>query len=466
MNGAPSLRAADARLLAPVPVRRAHLLGAPEWWAHALDAARIEVTEENPDLVVATPRHANSASRLGAPAVLLLGSHRRELSRAGYLTRTFLVRRGAAGPRLFVPVDARNAVAHALLSPLPGRSAAKRLAIRVTLRGLRSGLPLGGAITLGMRSSQPPRVVTEALGATTSSDWYLLTGEGDDLQRLVWFCFDEGAEPTWVIKCSRVPGNDAPFVRDAQALETLDVVLPDELRRHAPRLTARLEVDGLPVAVETAAPGQPLHVLLEHRTTEPARVVGLIADWIVDLAAATELPPDGLAAEVARLAAINADVAGVLPPLPAVLQHNDLGCWNVLVRGEDFTVVDWESSRRAGLPLWDLVYFLTDALTAGPDAGKEDRVVALLRGELDVSQVLFTRLRSAAERMGIPLEAVGPIVTLAWLHHGRSARQRELVGAEHAAETRRSSAAGPLQQVARYWLADPMLGSRWRAFDG
>jgi phosphotransferase family enzyme len=464
MTGGSSLRAADARLLSPVPVRRAQLLGAPEGWAHALDSVGIEVVDESPDLVVAAPGHAESASLLGAPAVLLLGSRRRELSRAGYLTRTFLVRQGPAAPRLFVPVDARNAAAHALLSPMPGRSAAKRLAIRATLRWLRAGLPLGGAITLGTRVSQPPRIVAEALGATTSGDWYLLTGEGDDLQRMVWFCFDGRAEPAWVIKCSRVPGHDAPFVRDEESLASLDV-LPDELRRHAPRLTTRLQVDGLPAAVETAAPGQPLHVLLQRGTTPGARVVGLIADWIVELAAATRLPPGELAPEVARLAAIDADVAGALPLLPAVLQHNDLGCWNVLVHGDDFTVVDWESSRRAGLPLWDLVYFLTDALTAGPGAGKEDRVAALLRGELDASHVLFTRLRSAAERMRIPLDVVGPIVTLAWLHHGRSARHRGLVAAEHAAETRPSSAAGPLQQVTKYWLTDPALGTRWPAFN-
>src|SRR6266576_6951576 len=125
MTRGSSLRAADARLLSPVPIRRAQLLGAPEGWAHALDAVGIDVVDESPDLVVAADRQAERASRLGAPAVLLLGPRRRELSRAGYLTRTFLVRQGPAAPRLFVPVDARHAAAHALLSPMPGRSAAK-----------------------------------------------------------------------------------------------------------------------------------------------------------------------------------------------------------------------------------------------------------------------------------------------------------------------------------------------------
>lgn len=459
------LRAADARLLAPVPVRRVQLLGALDQWAAALLAAGIEVVDRDADLVVASPRHAKPASQLSAPAVLVLGSRRGHLRRAGYVTRTLLVRLGPSAPRLFVPVDARFAAQHALLSRIPGRSAPKRLAIQAVLTALRCGLPMHGAITLGTQRLEAPRIVDAALGAQAgpTSEWYLVTGEGDDLQRLVWFCFGDGPDPQWVVKCSRVPGNSAPFAREEESLASLDS-LPPELRRHAPRVARRLDVDGLPAAVETAANGQPLHVLLQAGSATHTAVIGEIADWALGVATATRLPPAELEPELARLRGIRADVVDALPPLPAVLQHNDLGCWNILVRNDDFVVVDWESSRRAGLPLWDLVYFLTDALTAGADAGKADRVASLLRGELDSSGVLFARLRSAAELLGIPGAAVGPIVTLAWLHHGLSAAERAQVGSEHSAQTNAPSAAGPLQRVATYWLSDPALGVDWKAF--
>jgi hypothetical protein len=461
-----TLRVADARLLAPVPVRRVTLFGELEDWRSALTDLGVAIVDDGADLVVADSAHAEAAARVGAPAVVVLAARRRELQRAGYRTRTVLVRPGPAGPRLFVPVDAPNATRHALLTSMPGRSRLKRLAVGGVVWGLRAGVPLRGAITLATRDDPTPLILRRALGAAVTSDWYLATGAGDDLQRLVWFCFGDGRrEPTVVVKCSRVPGHDAPFIRDERALRSLDV-LPPDLRKHAPRLEERLEVDGLPVAVETAAPGQPLHVRLEDGPDAHADVVARIADWIVDVEAATILPPAELDGERSRLAALSRESVTLLPALPAVLQHNDLGCWNVVVGDETFTVVDWESSRRAGLPLWDLVYFLADALTAGPGAGKHERVAALLRGELASSATLFDRVRAAAERLDVPPAAVGPIVTLAWLHHGTSAAKRADLGAERGAHAGAPSAAGPLQQVATYWLTDPALGVAWAAYTG
>ncbi len=186
----------------------------------------------------------------------------------------------------------------------------------------------------------------------------------------------------------------------------------------------------------------------------------------MDVEAATILPAADLDGERSRLATLHQEAASVLPPLPAVLQHNDLGCWNVVVDDETFTVVDWESSRRAALPLWDLVYFLADALTAGRGDGKHERVGALLRGKLAASATLFGRVRAAAERLDVPPEAVGPIVTLAWLHHGTSAAKRAQVGAERGAQVGSPSVAAPLQQVATYWLTDPALGLAWTAYSG
>src|SRR6266508_6505285 len=211
-RGDVSIRVADARLLAPLPVRRVRLLGPLEDWQEALEAVGLEIVdgEREPDLVVTKPRHARTASALGAPTILVLGARRRALRRAGYSTQTLLVRPGAAGPRLFVPVDAPAAARHALLARIPERTLSKRVAIRLTLAALRAGLPLRGAMTLATRGPKTPRLVTAAVGSLLRGplQWYLLTGEGDDLQRVVWFCFGETAsEPELIVKCSRVPGN-------------------------------------------------------------------------------------------------------------------------------------------------------------------------------------------------------------------------------------------------------------------
>jgi hypothetical protein len=154
--------------------------------------------------------------------------------------------------------------------------------------------------------------------------------------------------------------------------------------------------------------------------------------------------------------------------VPAVLQHNDLGCWNILVEDSTFTVLDWESSVPSGLPLWDLVYFLTDALSGltAPENNQEKqrRMLELLRGELGTSALLFKRVAAAAAAFGVPTNAVGPIVTLGWLHHGLSADARARRGSTQGATTGAPSSAGPLQQIAGSWLSDPALGVAWAAF--
>jgi hypothetical protein len=473
-SGDGAIRVADGRFFAPSPVERVQLLGSLDDWRTALSKVGIQVVDNEADLVVCEPRHVREAAGLGAPSVLVLGSSRRPLRRAGYVATTLLVRPGSAGPRLYVPVEHHSAVRVALLARAPGRSAVKRLATVAVVTALRAGVPLPGALTFASRSEARPRLLTATLGAEFDGAWYLLTGEGDDLQRLVWFCFDGSDEPTHVVKFSRVAGNEAAFDREAHSLRALEA-LPPALRRHAPGIAGRESVDGLPVTVETAVPGRPLHVELAAGR-DCTDVVAAIADWIVDLGEATRVDATALAPEIERLegdvlppwagAGAPSGLARRLPAVPAVLQHNDIGCWNVHVDGREFAVVDWESSRMAGLPLWDLLYFLTDALAqqaAHSDGlGKEQAVPPLLRGELALSQVLFERLTHAAERLDIPAAAVGPIATLSWLEHARSPDLRAEIAALQDAE----SGAGrfPLEEVASYWLSDPLLGVDWPAY--
>ena len=93
-------------------------------------------------------------------------------------------------------------------------------------------------------------------------------------------------------------------------------------------------------------------------------------------------------------------------------------------------------------------------------------MLALLRGELGTSALLFGRVAAAAAAFGVPTKAVGPVVTLGWLHHGLSAEARARRGSTRGAATGAPSSAGPLQQIADSWLSDPALGVAWAAFAG
>jgi hypothetical protein len=149
-----------------------------------------------------------------------------------------------------------------------------------------------------------------------------------------------------------------------------------------------------------------------------------------------------------------------------VLQHNDPGSWNVVVDGSGFTFVDWESARERGLPLWDLVYFLTDALAVVDRAltpeEQDEHSRVLLRGDSPRSSFLFDWIAQAAQDLAIPSDAVGPIVTLGWLHHGLSHRTRAVDLERAGAGT--PGLPGPAGRVAPAWLADPALGVSWRAW--
>jgi hypothetical protein len=124
-----------------------------------------------------------------------------------------------------------------------------------------------------------------------------------------------------------------------------------------------------------------------------------------------------------------------------------------------------------GVAALGLLYFLCNALatlTAPADAAAKERtMLALLRGESPDSARLFDRVRAAAETFVVPLDAVGPVVTLGWMHHRLSAaaaaaRSRE--GARFGAATGSQEDVGPLERLARPWLVDEQLGPGWPAF--
>jgi len=245
-------------------------------------------------------------------------------------------------------------------------------------------------------------------------------------------------------------------------------------------LHGRLEVDGLHASIETAAHGRLLAMLLRRRphAASSTEAVEAVASWILRVARETAAPPTALADERRRLAeevlprwserGAPQDLADRLPELPAVLQHNDVGTWNIVLTGPtDFVVIDWESARRYGLPLWDLLYFLTDALSALDGARTFDErakgSIRLLRGDAPSSQALFRWVRRAVEELGIPPDAVGPIATLGWLHHGLSH-----VARGHSAEQVEPGSAivDPVGRIAPAWLRDPALGPSWSRWGG
>ncbi|WP_143426738.1 phosphotransferase [Geodermatophilus sabuli] len=320
--------------------------------------------------------------------------------------------------------------------------------------------------------SRPPAILqaAERVGVRPGRNWILRLGTGDVLQRAVFYVL-EGQQPAWVVKFSRVQGYDRSFVDDAAGL-ALAQTSGGPVADHAPSHLGQFDVDGLTASVETAAVGTQLVHLLRRR---PWQLLDEIADWIVRVGRHTARSPQLLEPERARLRALVVETGGPLgvpedvvdrvPETPSVLQHNDLGTWNIISDGRSFTAVDWEAARHSGLPLWDLFYFAADVFAHidGPAdvSTRIERTLRVFAGESAHSPRLFRWIRAAATALDVPNSALGALATLCWLHHGQSPARREmdLRGAAHAP-------LGHHPLLAPAWLGHPGLGVSWAALNG
>jgi hypothetical protein len=209
-----------------------------------------------------------------------------------------------------------------------------------------------------------------------------------------------------------------------------------------PRLLFDVEAGRVRAIGETVLPGEPLYLKLHRgnyrdlalRATDwLARLaVGQPAtppsDWwdrlvrpVVDTFEATFRPVlDGAALDATR------SILDMLGSLPLVIEQRDFSPWNVLVSPSyDLAVLDWESSVPRGLPLLDLVYFLS-FLAFEVDHVPESaaRCARAYRATLDPAS--FTgRVRAECVARyvaltGLERAALGPLRLLTWLVHTQS----------------------------------------------
>jgi hypothetical protein len=483
-----SLSRIDPRFVLAEPIETAVVLGELEEWKAGLREVGVDVRqrvsgEDALDLAVAPRSLARDAAAVGARAVIVEGPAGRELAAAGYHVQRLFPRPTRERPSLLLPLDQPRTSAYSIRhwSVVDRRWKAFRRELAAALASRRLFPPLRSTITIGQRSTSPPAIVaaaTSELGLPASPGWVLALGLGDELSRNLFHVFRSAESvPSWVIKFSRVEGYDAPFQRDEQGLG-LAADAGGSVVAHAPRLLGRLAVDGIEVSVETAAVGHRLRELLIRPGAADGKLrrIERVAAWIVEAARETRTTPTALADERTRLRdeviprwrelGAGPELVDDLPELPAVLQHNDVGSWNIVVQGDDFTLVDWESAREHGLPLWDLFYFLADALALvdGETSGesRHRHTAALFRGERPSSRLLFGWTRTAVESLELPEQAVGSIATLCWLHHSLSH-----VGRRASLDLLAPRSISPIhgtELVAETWLSDPALGPRWSAW--
>jgi hypothetical protein len=483
-----SLHRVDPRFVLAHRVNRAVVLGGLHDWEAGLSSAGIEIVDtafDRADLVVAPAGLAAAARATHARSIIIEGSGERALNVPEYRARRLLLRPTRERPTLALPLDQPTAVSYALehwsVVDRRWKHARVRGARALVSRGL---FPSWGSpfVTAASRDAGAPLIVAAArdFGVPQEVGWFLTFGQGDALSRNAFQLFLPGRScPEWVLKFARVSGYSERFDNDEEGLR----VARDAGRAvadHAPRLVGRLEVDGLHASLETFATGRRLRDVLIRPgdRTRKLRLIERIAGWILELGRSTQASPEAMAPELHRLRTevvpswarlgARSDLVDDLPRLRAVTQHNDLGAWNVVAGDQDFVVLDWENVRRDALPLWDLVYFLGNALVLldGPYTAEElpRRMTRLFAGETAASPLLFTWVRRGAEAAGVPAEAVAAIATLCWLSHSLSAREHNVDIATFT--PRDPPRVHGLEGIAQAWMAHPALGPGWSAWRG
>ena len=275
-----------------------------------------------------------------------------------------LIRGAVTRPETVVPISPPTALRYYLnrmsFPPKPTGRLRNRAFVALTRGPVdpQRLMPESALATLVTEGGQPPVVpalvrATEALGVPPGAQWVLALGRGDDLQRSVFHLLHDGRRQ-WVLKFARVPWAVASFARDQAGL-TLVQSVGGTTAAHAPTHLGCLQVGGQSGSVESAAPGRPLLELLGKR---PLPLIDRIAGWVLQMNTTTAAPATALQPERQRLArdvlpawrayGAPADLVERLPAVPAVLQHNDLGTWNVMTDGRAFMAVDWESARANG----------------------------------------------------------------------------------------------------------------------
>ena len=473
---------------------RAVVLDGLEEWRAGLTSAGVEVSDassdrEPPDVVVSPARLADQARRTKARSVIVEGSRERPFHGGEYHVRRFLLRPTRERPTLALPLDQPAPISYALerwsVVDRRWKTARMRVARMLVSRGLFPSWA-SPVVTVATRAAEPPTLVAAAgeLGVPSDASWFLTFGQGDALSRNAFQLFRAGSDqPEWVLKFARVPGDSKRFDNDERGLH-LAHAAGEVIAAHAPQMIGRFDVDGVHASLETAAAGSRLRDFLRTPSDRPAklRLIEQIAGWILELGLRTQTSPEAMGAERQRLRSevvakwtelgVRPELVDDLPPLSAVVQHNDLGTWNVVADESDFVVVDWENAREAALPLWDLLYFLGDALVLLDDPGAAEdapeqlpaRIVRLFAGRAPSSPRLFSWVRRAAQVAAVPPDAVGAIATLCWLSHSLSA---DVHNVDIAALTPRDPPRlHGLEGIARAWMTDSALGPSWSAWRG
>ncbi|HXY26834.1 MAG TPA: PIG-L family deacetylase, partial [Acidimicrobiales bacterium] len=290
--------------------------------------------------------------------------------------------------------------------------------------------------------------------------WLLSLGPVHDEGRLVFLVFD-GEAPRYAVKCDRragpwpeAPSTGAAFLAEAVAASPL-------VASHVPRPVGSTRLDDRLLEVETAGVGFLLTTFLRGPFARDDKLVAIeaVAAWLLELAECSARPVDAEAE----------DATEELADIPRVLCHGDLWSSNVIIDTDGrFQVVDWADVQPLGLPLGDLLVFLSESLSEldgeDTDEGRDQHFVELLTGHHRSSPLLFVWVRAMVEALRIDPARVGAVAEAALVRMAEHRLGLAGLAPEQLYRDPRVLVGDPVVRRARLWTTTPGLGRDWQAW--
>jgi aminoglycoside phosphotransferase (APT) family kinase protein len=295
------------------------------------------------------------------------------------------------------------------------------------------------------------RLGLDRLGVPPRPCCVMLTPRFRRSSHVIALVLDEKRQaPALVGKLPRRDRDAGGLAREAESLHAVGHALRWEAKSSVPAVLAWDEGPPRPLLLESALHGTPLSPAALRRDRRHS-LAQAVAAWLERLALATVNRPDGddwherlVRAPLRALAASAPELRDLAErtlercepllasPLPLVFEHGDLCHPNLLVREDGGVgVLDWERAQAAGLPGYDLFFFLAYAADAG-----RDRPACVLEAFFGRRPWAWEIAESYALELGIDRSLLWPLlaVSCARAIASGAARPRHLLLWRHALE--------------------------------
>jgi hypothetical protein len=322
------------------------------------------------------------------------------------------------------------------------------------------------------RPEEPPawlRAMAAAEGVDLEGMRWALSASGRYRSRkVVLFLLDHEADtPRYVVKMPRHPDEGGRLEREAAALAHVTAAGVDD-GVTVPRVVFSGTVgrERLPVLGQLGLAGAPFRRRMSGTPDDP--VLATLVDWVTGLGAGSAEPAKpgevaerlepllhdflrgGPSAEERRVLTDAVAALCDAQDLPLVLEHGDLGVWNVLVRLDGRpAVLDWEAGVPRGMPMWDLLYLLRSYAASSTRAGADRAraVLDLLEGRPPLGDSFIGATAQYASALRLDPSLLVPLLLTCWMHRAQKEASRRDDGPyrrllRHCVEERQSLRVG------------------------